>query len=96
MMRNLFIFCINLDIDEMLDKNTGLGLWTHFPLLFLKSSFGFCSLKIDEICPLAIPNQISLMSIFIASLVKIPCYLLKLLSGNEIMGVFGADNSVKI
>ena len=28
----------------------------------------------------------------IASLVKIPCYLLKLLSGNENMGVSQADN----
>ena len=34
-------------------------------------------LKFDEICPLAIPNKISLMSMYIASLVKIP-YLLKL------------------
>ena len=34
--------------------------------------------KFDEICPLAIPNQLSLMSMHIASLVKIPCYLLKL------------------
>ena len=32
----------------------------------------------------------------IASLVKIPCYLLKLSSENENMGVFRADNSVKI
>ena len=53
------------------------------------------SVKIDEICPLAIPNQISLMSMHIASLVKIPCYLLKLSSGNENMGVSRADNSVK-
>ena len=30
-----------------------------------------------------------------ASLVKIPCYLLKLSSGNENMGVSQADNSVK-
>ena len=34
--------------------------------------------KIDEICPLAIPNQISTISMHILSLVKIPCYLLKL------------------
>ena len=54
------------------------------------------SVKFDEICPLAIPNQISLMSIYISSLVKIPCYLLKLLSGNENMGVSQTDNSVKI
>ena len=32
----------------------------------------------------------------IASLMKIPCYLLKLSSGNENMGVSWADNSVKI
>ena len=36
------------------------------------------------------------MSMHIASLMKIPCYLLKLSSGNENMGVSGADNSVKI
>ena len=46
--------------------------------------------------PLAIPNLISLLSIRIASLVKIPCYLLMLLLGNENMGVSQADNSVKI
>ena len=38
----------------------------------------------------------SLLSIHIASLVKIPCYLLKLSSGNENMGVSRADNSVNI
>ena len=54
------------------------------------------SVKFDEICPLANPNQISLMSIHRASLVKIPCYLLKLSSGNENMGVSQADYSVKI
>ena len=32
----------------------------------------------------------------IASWVKIPCYLLKLSSGNENMGVSQADNSVQI
>ena len=32
----------------------------------------------------------------IASLVKIPCYLLKSSSGNENMGIIQADNSVKI
>ena len=36
------------------------------------------------------------MLIYIASSVKIPCYLLKLSSGNENMGVSRADNSVKI
>ena len=38
----------------------------------------------------------SLLSIHIASLVKIPCYLLKLSSGNKNMGVSQADNSVNI
>ena len=38
----------------------------------------------------------SLMSMHIASLMKIPCYLLKFSSGNENMGVSGADNFVKI
>ena len=52
--------------------------------------------KFGEICPLAIPNQISLMSMHIASLVKITCYLLKLSSGNENMGMSRADNAVKI
>ena len=36
------------------------------------------------------------MLMHIASLMKIPCYLLKLSSGNENMGVSRADNSVKI
>ena len=36
------------------------------------------------------------MSIYIASLVKTPCYLLKLSSGQENMGMSRADNSVKI
>ena len=36
------------------------------------------------------------MSMHIASLVKIPCYLLKLSSGNKNMGVSQADNSIKI
>ena len=55
------------------------------------------SVKIKKkICPLAIPNLISLLSIHIASLVKIPCYLLKLSSRNENMGMSRADNCVKI
>ena len=35
------------------------------------------------------------MSMHIASLVKIPCYLLKLLSGNENIGVSRAGKSVR-
>ena len=36
------------------------------------------------------------MHIHVASLVKIPCYLLKLLSGNENMGVSRADLRQKL
>ena len=36
------------------------------------------------------------MSMHIASLIKIPCYLLKSSPGNENMGVFQADSAVKI
>ena len=36
------------------------------------------------------------MSMHIASLIKIPCYLLKLSSVNENMGMSRADNSVNI
>ena len=35
------------------------------------------------------------MSMHIANLMKIPCYLLKVSSGNENMGMSQADNSVK-
>ena len=41
-------------------------------------------------------NQILIISMHIASLVKRPCYLLKLLSRNKNMGVSRADNSIKI
>ena len=44
---------------------------------------------------ITILNQI-FISMHIASLVKRPCYLLKLSFGNESMGVSRADNSVKI
>ena len=42
------------------------------------------SIKFDEICPLAVPNQISTISMHIPNLVKIHWCLLKLSSGNEI------------
>ena len=53
--------------------------------------------KIEEICPLAIPNQISTISmhIHVPSLVKIHWHLPKLLSGNKNMDMLWADNSVK-
>ena len=36
------------------------------------------------------------MSMHIARLMKIPCYLLKLSAGNKNMGMSRADNSIKI
>ena len=45
---------------------------------------------------ITILNQILIISMHIANLVKRPSYLLKLSSGNENMGVSRADNSVKI
>ena len=51
---------------------------------------------IDEIFPLAIPNQISLISMHVPSLVKIPSHLQKLSSKNKKMGVSWAENSVKL
>ena len=45
---------------------------------------------------ITILNQILIISMHIASLFKRPCYLFKLWSGNENMGVFRAGNSVKI
>ena len=50
--------------------------------------------KINEICPLAIPNQISTISMYILSLVKIHLYLLKLSYGNENTG--GPDGRTKV
>ena len=41
-------------------------------------------------------NQILIISMHIVSLDKRPCYLFKLSSGNENMGVSLADNSIKI
>ena len=45
---------------------------------------------------ITILKQILIISMHIASLVKRPCNLLKLSSGNENMGVSRADNSVNI
>ena len=52
--------------------------------------------KIDDICPLAIKHQISLISMHVPSSINIPWYLLKLSFRNKNMGVSWADNSVKI
>ena len=49
-----------------------------------------------KICPLAIPNQITLISMHVSSLVKIPWHLLKLSFGKENLGMSRADNSVKM
>ena len=53
------------------------------------------SVKIDEICPLAILNQIATISMHIPNLVKIHRYLVKLSSVNETMDLSQADNFVK-
>ena len=45
---------------------------------------------------ITILNQILIIIMHIASLVKRPCYLLRLSSRNENMGMSRADNSVKI
>ena len=45
---------------------------------------------------ITILKQILILSIHIASLVKRPCYLCKLSSGNKTMGVSLADNSITI
>ena len=45
---------------------------------------------------ITILNQILIISMHIASLVKRPCYLLKLSSRNENMGMPRADNSLKM
>ena len=45
---------------------------------------------------ITILNQILLISMHRASLVRRPCYLLKLSSRNKNMGMSLADNSVKI
>ena len=50
--------------------------------------------KIDEICPSAIPNRISTISMHIPSLGKIHWYLLILSSKNENTDLSRADNSV--
>ena len=51
--------------------------------------------QIDEICPSAISNQVSTISMHTPSLVKIHWHLVKLSSGNENMYVWRADKSVK-
>ena len=45
---------------------------------------------------ITILNHILIISMHVASLVKRPCYRLKLSSRNENMGVSPADNSLKI
>ena len=61
-----------------------LKLWSYSPETKIWQLLGQITLsKIDEICPLAIANQISKISMHIPSLVKIHWCLLKLSSGNE-------------
>ena len=50
------------------------------------------SVKNNKICPLAIPNQISTISMHTPGLVQIHWYLFMLSSGNETSDVSRADN----
>ena len=69
---------LNVNAYSKFDENPLLFTRYH-PEMKIWACLGQITLyKFDEICPLVIPNQISLMSMHIASLVKIPCYLLKL------------------
>ena len=54
------------------------------------------SVNILRNLPISKPKPDLLNAMYIASLMKIPCYLLKLSSGNENMGMSQADLSVKI
>ena len=51
--------------------------------------------KVDKICPSAIPNQISTISMHISGLVKIHWQLLKLSSRKKNSDMLRADNAVK-
>ena len=68
-------------------------------VIVLKVKWMYCGQitlsKMDEILPLAIPKQMSTISMQIPTLVAIHWYLLKLLSRYENTIVSRADNSVK-
>ena len=53
------------------------------------------SVNISQNLPISNPKPDLLNVNHIASLMKIPCYLLKLSSGNKNMGVSWVDNSIK-
>ena len=83
--RNLPISNPNSDVHNT-DAHTKFG---ENPLIITqviiqKQKYGqITASKFDEICPLAIPNEISTISMHIPNLVKIHWCLLKLLSGNK-------------
>ena len=77
----IICLCIKVIIAKMSGKKM-----TEGQILILNQIYG----------QITILNQIVIISMHIASLVKRPCYLLKLSSGNENMGMFRANNSVKI
>ena len=71
--------------------------WSYRPEMKIWACLGQVTpSKFDKISPLAIPKQISTISMHIPSLVKIHWCLLKLSSCKENMGVSRAGNSVKI
>ena len=70
--------------------------WSYCPESKILMYCGQITLsKIDEICPLAIPKQISTISRHTPSVVKIHWYLLKLSSRKENTDLSRADNYVK-
>ena len=99
-------FRFNLSSEDAYPLGPQTHNWCHWIHLIIKTlNYNTPSLScqgqitlsiIDEICPLAIPNQISFISMHVPGLVKIPWHLLKLLSWNENMDMSWADNSIKI
>ena len=70
---------------------------SYRPETKILSCFGqITPVKIWWNLPISNPKPDSLMSMHIASLDKIPCYILKLSSRNKNMGLSRTDNAVKI
>ena len=84
-----FIFSDNKSIASIIPRHSNY-------LLCIKVIVAKMSGKKMTEGQIIILNQILIISMHIASLVKRPCYLLKLSSRNENMGVSRAENSIKI
>ena len=68
---------------------------SYRPEMKMRTGNGQITVKIWRNLPIRIPKQISTISMYTPSLVKIHWYLLKLSSGNENTDLSRADNSVK-